>query len=382
MRVLPILTALVVAALLYGVIMERERLQALLAPISAQIQPPQTDDAAEEAAAPAESAAAPDRKTGNDPVSVVVKASEAQTVRSGLVLAGLTEAARKVDLRSETSGLVISEPIAAGARIAKGDVMCELDPGTRLASLAEAKARLMEAQTNNRTASQLAERGFSSETAAISSMAALEGVEASVLRAEKEIERLKIHAPFDGLLESDTAELGSLLQPGSPCATLISLDPIKLVGFVPELEVEKLALGAEAGGQLANGRRLRGEVSFIGRSADPLTRTFRVEIEVPNPDNAIRDGQSVDILIGLDGVHGHLLPQSALTLNDSGTLGIRAHKDGVAVFHPVNVIRDDPRGMWLTGLPEKVDVIIVGQEFVRHGRAVIPTYRADEEATQ
>ena len=44
-------------------------------------------------------------------------------------------------------------------------------------------------------------------------------------------------APFAGLLETDTAELGALLQTGSPCATIIQLDPIKFVGFVPEAEL-------------------------------------------------------------------------------------------------------------------------------------------------
>ncbi len=366
MRFLPFFTACLVAVVLYGVIMERDALKAFAngETVAQTTEEPLGDQVTTASA--------------DGPVSVVVQISEGQVVQSGLVLSGRTEAARNVEIKSETSGLVVSEPISKGSTLEAGDMMCELDPGTRLALLAEAKAKRTEAMNNNDTATKLAERGFQSETSAISSRAALESAEAMVSQAEKEIERLEIRAPFAGILESDTAELGSLLQPGSPCGTLIALDPIKLVGYVPELEVDKLALGAQAGGRLSSGREVVGKVSFISRSADLLTRTFEVEVEVPNPDSSIRDGVSVDILIGLEGAKGHLLPQSALTLNDEGTLGIRAHVDGVARFMPVQVIRDDPRGMWLTGLPDRVEVIVVGQDFVVDGRLITPSYRGED----
>ncbi len=367
MRFLPLLTALLVAVVIYGVIMERDALRAFAnggaEPETEQAENPDTITPAD----------------ADSPVSVVVQRSVATTVDSGIVLAGRTEAARNVEVRSETSGLVISEPIVKGTSLKKGDLMCELDPGTRLATLAEARARWVEANNNNTTASRLAERGFSSETSAISSRAALESAQAMVEQAEKEVERLKILAPFDGLLESDTAELGTLLQPGGACGTLISLDPIRLVGFVPELDVEKVALGARAGARLSSGREVVGEVTFVSKSADPLTRTFRIEVEVPNADRSIRDGVSADILIALDGAKGHLLPQSALTLNDEGALGVRVNERGVARFIPVQVVRDDPRGLWLSGLPNEIDGIVIGQDFVSDGRLIAPTYR---EVTQ
>ena len=106
--------------------------------------------------------------------------------------------------------------------------------------------------------------------------------------AENEISRLKILAPFSGLLESDTAELGSLMQPGSLCATVIRLNPIKVVGFAPETEVDQIVVGSMAGARLASGREVVGTVKFLSRSADPQTRTFRTEIEVANTDLSIR----------------------------------------------------------------------------------------------
>ncbi len=210
--------------------------------------------------------------------------------------------------------------------------------------------------------------------------AGTQAAEARVAAAERKIAQLEIRAPFGGLLETDTAELGSLLQPGAPCATIVQIDPIKLVGFVPETQVAKVHTGVPAGGRLTSGRDLLGSVSFLSRVSDPLTRTFRVEIEVPNTDKSISDGLTVEILISSDGTRAHLLPQSALTLDDSGNLGVRiVAPDNTAQFAPVTLIRDSLEGVWVAGLAENVDVIVTGQNYVSDGVALDVTYRERSE---
>ena len=198
----------------------------------------------------------------------------------------------------------------------------------------------------------------------------------AIAAAEKDLERLEIRAPFEGLLETDTAEIGSLLQPGALCATVIQLDPIKMVGFAPETEVDRIEVGAQAAARIASGREVVGRVTFLSRSADPATRTFRVEVAVDNADLAIRDGQTAEILIASDGAIAHLIPQSALTLNDEGRLGVRlVTTENVASFAPVSVLRDTTEGIWVSGLDEKVSVIVVGQEYVTDGVPVKPSFR-------
>jgi multidrug efflux system membrane fusion protein len=116
-------------------------------------------------------------------------------------------------------------------------------------------------------------------------------------------------------------------------------------------------------------------VTFLSRSADPTTRTFRVELTVPNPDLSLRDGQTAEILIEAQGVMAHLLAASTLTLDDDGTLGVRAIDEGSAAkFYPVTVLRDTMEGIYVTGLPDQVDVITVGQEFVTDGVIVAPSF--------
>jgi len=122
---------------------------------------------------------------------------------------------------------------------------------------------------------------------------------------------------------------------------------------------------------------VQGLVTFISRSADPVTRTFRIEIDVANTDQSISDGQTAEIVIAAEGDNAHLLPQSSLTLNDAGTLGVRIVVANTARFVPVTLVRDTIDGVWVTGLPAQADVIVIGQEYVRHGVRVAPTYQGE-----
>lgn len=420
MRIVPMITAVLVVGFLYFLVFERDALVAFARGESGE-------EAAPQASAPQAMLDAP-----ADAVGVVVQASRAREIDTAVILRGETEADAQVDVRSETSAVVISAPLRKGHFVEAGEVLCRLDPGTRPTALAEAKARLAEAQAslpaaeaakaeaearvieaearlneaqiNDNAARQLSEGGFASTTRVATTLAGvrsaeagvqaarsglesarrgiasarsgIQAAEAAVAAAQTEIDRLTITAPFAGLLESDTAELGSFMQQGSLCATVMRLDPIKVVGFVPETDVDRITVGAPAGARLISGREIVGSVTFLSRSADETTRTFRTEIEVANPDLSIRDGQTAEILIGAEGRIAHLLPASALTLDNLGRLGVRVVNEGGLVgFVPVTLLRDTMEGVWLGGLPDEVDVIVMGQDFVSEGVRVAVTYR-------
>lgn len=416
MKIIPVITAILVTLFLYLLVFERDALLSF-----AQADPQEPSQNAQSESAKTEADAAREEAKGGA-IRVFAVKSTAQQIDSAVILRGQTEAARLVEVRAETSGQVISEPLRKGSFVNEGQALCRLDAGTRESSLAEAQARLSEAKArvpetqarldeaqarldeakiNDNAASKLSQGGFASETrvasaqasvraaeAAVASarsglqsaQAGIQSAEASVAAVQNDISRLEITAPFEGLLETDTSELGSLLQPGGLCATILQLDPIKLVGFVPETEVDRVEIGALAGARLAGGQEVQGRVTFLSRSADQTTRTFRVEIQVPNKDLSIRDGQTAEIIVAADGAKAHLLPQSALTLNDNGDLGVRTvDENSLAKFVGLKLLRDTAQGVWVSGLPETANVITVGQEYVVDGVAVIPTY---EEPTE
>ncbi|WP_344847651.1 efflux RND transporter periplasmic adaptor subunit [Celeribacter arenosi] len=411
MRIVPIIIAAITTLTLYLFVFQRDMLFDIATPDSASPAVVQEMDPEDAETAQTEDNFAPPAEQAKAevvPIPVVARHSVSRVLDRAVVLRGETEAARSVNVSAETSGRVISEPLRKGTYVDAGTLLCELDPGTRQAALLEAKAALptaearvaeansflSEAETNLTNAERLAEGGYASDTRVISARAALESARAGISAAEagvqsaragiaaseKEIERLTILAPFAGLLETDSAELGALMQPGSVCATIVELDPIKLVAYAPETNVDLVEVGSIAGARLISGQEVTGRVSFLSRSADPATRTFRVEVEIPNPDFAIRDGQTVEMVIAAEGTKAHLVAQSTLTLDDDGQIGVRiVGPDNVVAFNAVEILRDTREGVWVAGLADEADIITVGHEYVRAGVLVDPHY---QEITQ
>jgi multidrug efflux system membrane fusion protein len=328
------------------------------------------EDVAGQPAAMANAATANSDQT--QPVPVMVLDSRAQPTIDQLVLRGRTVAVRNVSVTAETTGLVISQPLRKGATVTEGEILCRLDAGARPAQLLEAEARLAEALVEAEAATTLSRKGFASETTRTARQAQFEAAQAQVNLVKLDINRLVIRAPFDGLLETDTAEIGSRLGPGDTCATVIDLSAVKVVGFVSEQEVDQIELGQEATARLINGRIIAGTIAFISRVADPETRTYQVEAILPNGDGRIRDGMTAELSIDLPAEVAHKIPQTALTLDDDGRLGVRLAVDGMARFVEIRMISDAIDGVWVTGLPDRASVIVVGQEFVRDGRAILP----------
>ncbi|MEM9094472.1 MAG: efflux RND transporter periplasmic adaptor subunit [Pseudomonadota bacterium] len=303
-------------------------------------------------------------------IDVVAIKSDATELESAIVLRGRTEASRTVEVVAQTEGLIVSTPLRKGAEVSAGETLCEINMADRPARIAEAEAKLAQAQIDVDASGKLKERGFAAATTHAANLAELEAAKANLEEWRIDLGRTTMTAPFDGVLETDTAELGALLQRGDVCATVVALDPIKVVGFAPERLVASLQAGQDASAHVINGATIDMIVTFVAQSADPDTRTFRVEAQASNPDGLIRDGMTAELTVPLKGARGHLLPHSALTLNNTGDIGVRLEVDGEARFAPISILRDSSDGVWVSGLPEAANVIVVGQEFVTDGAAV------------
>ncbi|MEZ5830414.1 MAG: efflux RND transporter periplasmic adaptor subunit [Dongiaceae bacterium] len=306
-------------------------------------------------------------------ISVQVVSSNAEAQPRNIVLRGRTEADRVVEVRAETTGRVIEIPIEEGTLVHTGDLIAVLDGADRAARLAEAKALLQQRKAESEAAKRLAEKGFAPKLN-LAELAANEALaQAQVTSMDVEISHLSIKAPIEGVLDQRDAEVGHYLQVADPVATIIDLDPIVLVGYATERDVGQLELGGPARARLLDGREVVGALRFIAARAETQTRTFRVEVEVPNADYAIRDGLSAELVIPVDDVPAHRLSPAVLTLGPNGEVGVKVVDDGNVVrFKPVDILREGTDGLWVTGLPQSVRLIVVGQDFVIDGQLVHP----------
>jgi len=307
----------------------------------------------------------------NGPPSVQVKLTP-QTVREvQVVMRGRTEAARSVIVRSETAGVVAAVPAAEGSFVKQGQVLCRLAVDARQATLDQAKAMWKSRQLQRQAAAQLADKGFRSPTQVLQAQADLDAAQAQVRAAEIALKQVEIRAPFAGVFDHRDAEIGAYLAPGQPCGTMIELNPLLVVGDAAETDAARLRVGAPAQAKLVSGEVLSGHVRYVAHDADPQTRTYHLEVSVPNANLSVRSGLSADLSVGAGQGAAHLVPVSALVLDSAGRQGVRyVLPDNRVAFAPVTVLEETPQGMWVSGLSGPVNVITVGQSFVADGQKV------------
>jgi membrane fusion protein, multidrug efflux system len=319
--------------------------------------------------------------------SVRVVTYTAQQMPLEVPLRGRTQAKATVQAVAETPGIIDTVHVVKGQRVETGDQLCTLDRGTREAAVAQAEAgvaqanaTLMQAQQDFDTNAELRDKGLAAantsravEVALRAAQAAVTSAQTELDNARAELDRTEIVAKVAGVVQDPLATTGSMLAMGGACATIVQFDPMLFIGQVPEARIALAKLDLPASVRTVTGQTAEGKVSFISSVSDPATRSFPIEIEIPNPEGALLDGVTAQATVHVGTAPGHLVPQSVLTLNDEGTLGVRAVEGEEAKFFPVEIASDTRDGVWVLGLPPTIDIITVGQEFVSDGQRVAAT---------
>jgi membrane fusion protein, multidrug efflux system len=319
-------------------------------------------------------AAVPDpAKTTADAIPRVRVETLIATERSAsITVHGRTQALHKVEIRAEVDGVVEALHFEKGDAVKAGDVLCELKINDREAKLAEAKALVTQRAMEYNVDAKLAKLGASTRMQVTAAAAALEAARASANSMEIQLANTKIKAPFDGIADDRFVEVGDYMRAGDHCALIMAPEPFLIAGQVSEHDVGEIVTGEPASAKLITGESVQGHIRFVGKRAEATTRTFTVEVEVPNPTGALRDGITAEIAIPVKRLKAQKISPGIMVLDDTGVVGVRIVQNGKARFVAVQPIGEDADGMWVTGLPDKVTVITVGQQFVSNGQKVAP----------
>ncbi|HEY3639365.1 MAG TPA: efflux RND transporter periplasmic adaptor subunit [Rhizomicrobium sp.] len=310
-----------------------------------------------------------DGKTSAIP-SVQVQRLTAQRRDADIVVRGRTDALHSVDVKAEVDGVVQALHFEKGDFVKAGQVLCELKVNDRAAKVDQAHAQVAETEQKYKANLALAKDGYLAKTLLAESATALQLARANEQTNSIDLAHTQIRAPFSGLIDDRYVNAGDLMRNGDKCALLIAPEPFLAIGMVSEHDVGSIKPGDPASATLVTGETVQGHVSFVANHADTVTRTFRLEVELPNPDAKLRVGVSADIHIPVRNVEATKISPAILVLSDGGVVGVRVVDNGLVRFNPVQIVSDNPDGMWVTGLPSDAEVITVGQEFVSEGSRV------------
>jgi multidrug efflux system membrane fusion protein len=314
-------------------------------------------------------------------IRVRVETMPAQPVAQNITLYARTEPNRQVILKAEVNGRVQEILKQRGENVESGEALLKIAMNDRPQLLQHARAELAQRQLEYKGASSLNTKGFQGKAEVARKMALLKESQARVASLQREIENTLIESPFDGIMLEREVEVGDYLSVGTPVATIVDLDPLVVRGDVTQHDIQHLYAGQAATMILSNGKQYRGKVRYLSSVADDKTNTFRVEVIINNKTAHLLGGLSVELHIPLETIQAIKITPALMALNESGEIGIKWVKDGVVQFTPIDVVRSDTDGTWIRGLEDNIDIISVGQAFVREGDKVETSHASGKTST-
>ncbi len=318
------------------------------------------------------------RPTALPRFTVEVQELRAQPITRTLINQGQTESFRQVTLRAETTGTVEAILIPKGSRVEAGQALLRLRMDDRDVRLAEARANLAQRQAEFNATRELARDGFQSANAQRQAEAALEKAKAELKAIELDRERVTIRAPFAGIVNDRMVEIGDYVAVNTAVAQLVDNDPLLVTVNIAQHDLDGLRPDGPAEVRLVNGETRRGNIRFISAAADTATRTFRVEVELPNSERPVPAGISAEVRMPVGEVAAHRVSPAVLALDGGNALGVKTvDAEDRVVFRPVEVVRAERDGVWVSGLPEHARIITLGHGFVSPGQQVAVRQQSD-----
>ena len=312
---------------------------------------------------------------------VRVQEFRSREITREILVSGRTEPNRVIEVRAETDGAVTSIGAVRGEVVSEGTVLIKLDLRDRNSRLAEAAALVAQRELENKAVQDLRSREFTTDVQIADATARLESARAAHERIKLEIANTSILAPIDAVLQERSVEVGDFVRTGDMVAELVDLDPMIVRGEVNEREISDLGIGSNGLAVLVDGSEVSGTIRYLAPVATEGTRAFEVELAVENPDNSIRAGQTAQLKLFAEVIRVHTISAGLLTLADDGTVGVKVvDNDNRVKFYPVVIAGSAPEGTQVTGLPDTIRLITVGQGFVTEGQRVNPVTVSSPES--
>jgi len=313
--------------------------------------------------------------------TVQVERLESEKKGLDLVFTGRTEPSQAVTVAAEIDGVMRTRNKIRGTAVKKGDTIAKMDTGAVQGALNGARAEVKTSQLDYDSLATLVAQGIAPRNNLAAADAKLQAAKARVNQYRTEMRKGTVRAPISGMLADYRAEAGDFLSSGQPLATIIQLDPIRAIGDVAERDLAGLAVGNEAKVIGLDGQELIGKVSYISPGADQNTRTFRVEVTVPNPDRKLLGGMTAQVEVPQGITDAYKISPALLNLSSDGVIQVATVNEQDRVeLHEIKMLSTDSDGIWVTGIPKDSLVITFGQGFVHEGNLVNPVEKSSTDA--
>ncbi|PFG09348.1 MULTISPECIES: efflux RND transporter periplasmic adaptor subunit [unclassified Marinobacter] len=308
---------------------------------------------------------------GTELTRVQVTTLNARNYQPELLVQGQVLPWRSVTVSARVSATVKSLEAELGDTVTQGQTLLTLTDDGRSAERSRWQARVRKLNADLNAAQSLRSRNLASESDLLGLESELAAAKAELEMANQAIADLVAQAPFDGVVNQKSIEVGDLVQPGTALMHVVQVDRLKATAQIPQQAVHQVAEGQLVSVRLLDGDELSGRVRFLASAADTGTRSFAIEVEVDNPQQRRIAGGSANLAIALPEVSAHNLSPAFLALDNNGKPGVKhVGDDNKVVFSRVRLLSVKTDGAWVGGLPDNLRLITRGAGFVSEGEEV------------
>jgi RND family efflux transporter MFP subunit len=281
---------------------------------------------------------------------------------------GTVEPTVMLPIAPRVAGRLVDLNADEGAKVRKGEVLARLDDADLASSVAEYEARARFAQDQLRRTQELVRRGVSAAIELDRARADADAAEAQLARARAQRDFTTLVAPADGTIIRRDGEIGQFIPAGQAVFYVSCCAPLRVTAEVDEEDIPRVHVGQRAvlRADALPGRTFEAAVAEVTPKGDPVARSYRVRLRLPEPDG-LQVGMTVDAnLIVAERANALLVPTTAL---QEGALWLV--KDGRLVRQPVKVgVAGDARSEILDGLAADARIVAQPGEDLAAGRRV------------
>jgi membrane fusion protein (multidrug efflux system) len=283
------------------------------------------------------------------------------------------EAYAEANVVAKVDGEVRELLVEEGDDVSKGQVLARLDGERLRLELNESEAKLRKLQRDYERNVDLQAKGLISDGDFEKIKFEMEALEATFNLASLELDYTQIRAPIDGVIAERFVKLGNTISEGEALFRVTSLDPLVAYLHVPEREYRHIDPGQPVGIEIdaLKGEPITATVSRVSPVVDPQTGTFKITIEIVDPERRIKPGMFGRIGVIYD-MHEDALqiPRSAI-IGDQGAASVFVVEEGRAVRKTINTGYSN-RGMVevTSGLRDDELVVTVGQASLKQDSRV------------
>lgn len=308
---------------------------------------------------------------GDFPVNVVAAPVKVQSVRESVRLVGTLVSLDDLNVSSRMMGKLVEIHARQGQFVEEGELLFSLDQDRLLARRAETASRLALAESSLKRIEQLRESNSATEQEFDQARAAKEQAEAQIDLLDAELSDTRIRAPFAGRLGERRVSVGEIVQPATPLARLVRIDPLEVRFEVPEryLGVLREGMPVELQSEAFVNVTYDAQVSFIAPELQMTTRTVPTRARVTNETSLLRPGMFVRVNLVLDErPEALVVPEAAVMQRGTDTVVLRQNEEGRAEERRVRVgLRFDGMMEIREGLSEGDIVVVEGLMKARPG---------------